>query len=130
MDETAILQQPMSGAIKAGWVCLLLGLVLMLIPFPLFYIFGPLCSVAFILAIVGLAQGQTGKGIALLISSIVLPPIFWFIGLGIVAAMYEYRRAPDASPTSAWSEADKSYAVLRFHGAEGTLEGYYSRKEG
>jgi hypothetical protein len=84
MDETAISQQTTSGPIKAGWVCLILGLVLMLIPLPLFYIFGPLCGVAFILAIVGLAKGQTGKGITLLISSLVLPPIFWFIGLAIL----------------------------------------------
>jgi hypothetical protein len=59
MGETAIPQQTTSDAIKAGWVCLILGLILMLIPFPLFYIFGPLCVVAFILAIVGLAKGQT-----------------------------------------------------------------------
>ena len=87
MGETAIPQQTTSDAIKAGWVCLILGLILMLIPFPLFYIFGPLCVVAFILAIVGLAKGQTGKGIALLISSLVLPPIFWFIGWGVLGAM-------------------------------------------
>jgi general secretion pathway protein G len=80
------LQQTTSGAIKAGWACLILGLVLMLIPFPLFYIFGPLCGVAFILAIVGLAKGQTGKGIILLISSLVLPPMCWFIGLAILGS--------------------------------------------
>jgi len=87
MNETTMPQQTTSGAIKAGWVCLILGLVLMLIPFPLFYIFGPLCGVAIILAIVGLAKGQTGKGIALLISSLVLSPIFYFIGLAILGAM-------------------------------------------
>ena len=89
MNETTIPQQLTSGAIKAGWVCLILGIVLMFIPFPLFFIFGPLCGVAFILAIVGLAKGHTGKGITLLISSIVLPPIFWLIGLAIFGAMFQ-----------------------------------------
>jgi hypothetical protein len=88
MNGTTIPPQTMSGTIKTGWICLALVLALMLIPFPLFYIFGPLCGVALILAIVGLAQGQTGKGIALLISSIVLPPIFWIIGLAILGSVF------------------------------------------
>ena len=86
MNETAVQQEQTFGALKAGWVCLVLGLVLMLIPFPLFYVFLPLCGVAFILSIVGLAKGQTAKGITLLICSIVLPPVFYFIGLAILGA--------------------------------------------
>lgn len=87
MSETAIPRQATSPALKTGWVCLSIGLMLMLIPFPLFYIFGPLCSVALILAIVVLAHGQTGPGLMLLIASLVLPPVFWLIGWGILGAM-------------------------------------------
>lgn len=87
MAEIVIPQHGTSSAIKTGWVCLIVGLLLMLIPFPLLYISGPLCGVACILAIVGLAHGHTGKGIALLIASLVLPPLFWLLGWAIVAAM-------------------------------------------
>lgn len=86
MNDTATQQESTSGALRAGWVCLALGLVLMLIPFPLFYVFWPLCGVAFILSIVGLAKGQTGKGLTLLLCSVILPAIFYFIGLAILGA--------------------------------------------
>lgn len=87
LSEIAMPQQSTSSALKTGWICLSIGLLLMLIPFPLLYISGPLCGVAGILAIVGLAHGHTGRGIALLIASLVLSPLFWLVGLAVLTVM-------------------------------------------
>ena len=88
MTDTSLEMKPGAGALKAGWACLVLGIILMLVPFPLFYLYWPLCIVAFILAIVVLSKGQTTNGIVLLAASILLPPIFYFIGLAIFGATY------------------------------------------
>jgi hypothetical protein len=75
-----------SNVTKAGWICLLIGVVMELIPFPLFWVYGGLFAAAFVLAIVAITRGQTGQGIVLLIASMIIPIIGWFAGLAILGA--------------------------------------------
>ncbi|HZH44276.1 MAG TPA: hypothetical protein VEY50_09365 [Lysobacter sp.] len=79
---------PRSAPVKATWVCLILAWVLFLIPLPGAGVFvgWPLNLVAFILAIVVMARGFTRKGLIPLIASLVVSPIVYFIGWGILGA--------------------------------------------
>lgn len=77
-----------SAPVKATWVCLILAWVLFLVPLPGLGMFigWPLNLVAFILAIVVMARGFTGKGLLPLIASLIVSPIVYFIGLAIFGA--------------------------------------------
>lgn len=89
---SATTQQKQSGGTGcAGWVCLALSCAFMFVPFAGIFIGGCLAFVAFVLAIVVLAKGEVGSGIALLLCSLILPPIFGVIasvlGIAILAGM-------------------------------------------
>lgn len=78
-------------SLTGGWVCLICAIwaVFAFGPFGLI-IAGPLLLVCWIMAIIGMAKNNTGGGIALLLSSMFLPPIafvVWFILLAVVGAM-------------------------------------------
>jgi hypothetical protein len=78
------------GAVFGGWVSLLVAVGSIFVPFPTFWLYGPLILAAFICGIVAIAQGKAGQGITLLICSLILPPIamgiFWtaVVGAGSV----------------------------------------------
>lgn len=73
--------------VKATWICLIIAWVLFLLPIPGVGMFvgWPLNLVAFILAIVVMTRGLTGKGLIPLIASLVVSPIIYFIGLAVLA---------------------------------------------
>jgi hypothetical protein len=75
-----------NGAVFGGWVALLVAIASVFVPFPTFWLYGPLILAAFICGIVAIAQGKAGRGIILLLCSLVLPPIailiFWTAVLG------------------------------------------------
>lgn len=83
------LNQPKSAPIKATWICLVIAWVLFLVPVPGagMFVGWPLNLVAFILAIVVMARGRTVPGLIPLISSLVVSPIVYFIGLAIFTAI-------------------------------------------
>jgi hypothetical protein len=71
----------------AAWLILGIAWLCFLIPFPgLGLLFGwPLNLVAFILAIVAMAKGGAGKGIAQLLLSLIASPAVYFVGVMIFA---------------------------------------------
>ncbi len=78
------------GGAIGGWVCFGLGVLSMYLSVWSFFIYGPLFFVAFILAIVAMAQKRIGSGITLLLCSLVIPPILWFyLGLTRTAKTVE-----------------------------------------
>lgn len=89
MAETTSVTVPQSNVAKAGWICLVVGIVFQLIPFPFFWLYGPLFLASFVIGIVSMTRGQTGNGIILLISSVVLPIIGFVIGIGIMGETYQ-----------------------------------------
>lgn len=74
--------------VKAAWICLIIAWVLFLLPIPGVGMFvgWPLNLVAFILAIVVMTRGLTGKGLIPLIASLVVSPIIYFVGLAVLAS--------------------------------------------
>src|SRR5690242_2997734 len=61
-------------AILAGWLCFAIGLVLVFVsPLGMLLVYGPLFLAAFVLSIVGMAQGRIAGGVVLLLTSIVVP---------------------------------------------------------
>jgi hypothetical protein len=67
-----------SGGVGAGWICLVIALVLELIGFAVPYMGAPAAVfllVAFIMAVVALARGNTAGGITLLLVIFVLPAV-------------------------------------------------------
>ena len=70
-----------SSGPKAGWICLAIGILLFILPIPMFglgiLIAGGLCTAALILAIVSMNKG-TG-GLALLLSTLIGSPIAYVL---------------------------------------------------
>ena len=88
MNATNDAAQPHKPApVTATWVCLVVAWVLFLIPIPGAGLFvgWPLNLAAFILAIVVMARGFTGKGMIPLLASLVVSPIVYFIGIAVLA---------------------------------------------
>jgi hypothetical protein len=74
--------QPKTSAILAGWVILLFGFILALVPglgLSMMLISFPVCIAGFILGLIGAANSKPFHGVFLIISSIVSFPIFWII---------------------------------------------------
>lgn len=70
---------PGQAALRGGITCLLLGLIAIVVPLPLTWLYVPLFGVAVIAATVAICQGAAGRGILLLIATLVLPPILWVL---------------------------------------------------
>lgn len=84
----------------AAWLLLGIAWLCFLIPFPGLGMFlgWPLNLVAFVLAVVAMAKGGAGKGVAQLLLSLVAPPVVYLVGVvvfaGAVSAISQ--PAPDA----------------------------------
>lgn len=78
-----------SSAPKAAWICLAIAWACFVLPIPgIGLVVGwPLNLVAFILAIVAMAKRGASAGLWQLLASLVVSPIMYFIGLGIMAGI-------------------------------------------
>lgn len=72
-----------ASASFGGWVCWWVAVILVPIPLPTVFFYGPLFLVSLILAIVAIAQGRTGSGITLVLFSVAGIPIAMAIGLAM-----------------------------------------------
>lgn len=101
-----------NGAVIGGWVCFGLGVILMFVTLWSFVIYGPLFLVAFILAIVAIAQKRIGQGVTMLLASLIVPLVL-FVGLGATRtanAVAEIKNAPNAgAATAAKATGDSVY---------------------
>ena len=76
MGNAQVLQTNVKqGAVIGGWLCFAIGLATMYFSMWTFFIYGPLFLVAFILSIIAMAQKRIIGGIALLLTTIILPSI-------------------------------------------------------
>jgi len=79
------------GSLTSTWICLILAWLLFLIPIPgTVLIGGPLNLAAFILAIVVMSNGRVVGGLIALLSSLIISPIIYFLGLAIFTAVVAY----------------------------------------
>jgi hypothetical protein len=67
------------GAVIGGWLCFGLGIIFMYSSVWTFFLYGPLFIVAFILAIVAMAQRRVLGGVVLLLSCLIVPVVMFFV---------------------------------------------------
>ncbi len=71
--------------VKAGWICLAVAWALFLIPVPGTGLIGWALNVAaFIISIINMVKGRVGAGVAQLVCVLVVSPMVYFAGLGIL----------------------------------------------
>jgi hypothetical protein len=74
------------SAALGGWICFGIAVVVLFIPLPTWFVYGPLFFVSFILAIVAMTQGRVASGLTLLLMNIFGFPVLFFaailLGLG------------------------------------------------
>lgn len=89
MSESSLSITSTSKApVLAGWICLGIAWVALLAPIPgTGFVGWPLNLVAIILAIISLSKGKTLPGVLQLVGGLILSPIFYFIGVVIMAAL-------------------------------------------
>ena len=73
-----------TAPVAAGWITLGVTWLLFLVPIPGLGLLGWVANlVALVLSIVVLSKGETGHGIGQLVCSLLVSPIFYFIGLAL-----------------------------------------------
>lgn len=83
--------------VKAMWICLLLGLIFFVLPFPgTILAAAPLNLAAFILAIVCLTRGRTAHGVIGLVGTTVVAALAYLLGLTLLAISAAGISAEDA----------------------------------
>ncbi len=115
-------QRPQSKAVAAGWLCFVIGLVLVFVsPMGMLLLYAPLFLAAFVLSIVGMAQGRIAGGLVLLLISIVVPlvSVIGVSGYRIGQALHEQ----DVQKKTALSK-------LAFEDVKGYPDGEYMYVEG
>ena len=105
-----------SGAALAGWLCLALGMILMVLSLGLFILYGPLILAAFILSIVAMAQRRIASGVVLLVVSLAVPTTSW---LGLVV----FKVGSSVAETQQAKKA--SLSAIAFEDVEGYIDGGY-----
>jgi hypothetical protein len=100
-----------SGAAIGGWICFILGMVVMFWSLWLFLVYGPLFLVSFVLAIVCLTQRKLTNGLSLLLAVLIVPATtLLFLGtLRADAALKEL----DAETAKARSDATRKGVASR-----------------
>jgi hypothetical protein len=83
MEISTPSQRTQCKAVVAGWLCFVIGLVLVFVsPLGILILYVPLFLATFILSIVGMAQGRIANGLVLLLLSIVVPLVSVIGGAG------------------------------------------------
>ena len=113
--------------VKAAWICLITAWVLFLLPIPGISLFvgWPVNLVAFILSIVVMTRGLTGKGMVPLIASLVVSPIIYFVGLAVMAgaavsgdAYKDYKARADAAEATRTEQAAPAADAIKITARE------------
>ncbi|MGC2061429.1 MAG: hypothetical protein WA610_00510 [Thermodesulfovibrionales bacterium] len=76
---------PQRPPVTAGWICLGIAWALFIIPIPGIGIIGwALNLAAFVISIIVMVKGRVGAGVAQMVCALVISPVIYFIGLGIL----------------------------------------------
>jgi predicted RNA-binding Zn-ribbon protein involved in translation (DUF1610 family) len=100
------------GAAKGGWVCFGVAVIIMFIPIPAWFIYGPLFFVSFILSIVAMSQGRIASGITLLLANVVGVPILFIIAFAFGLATWAIALHPLAAQQSAAATTNQVSDIL------------------
>lgn len=87
MNEVPSTPAQDTSLVKPGWVVLIVGWVIMLVPFPgTGWIGGMIAGIGgTVLAIINLTRGLTGVGIAQLLCALLVTPVVYWVGFMIFA---------------------------------------------
>ena len=102
------------GAAIGGWVCFGLASIIMFIPIPTWFIYGPLYLASFILGIVATSQRRIASGITLLLANVIGAPVLFIIALAIGVATWSgaldnaRQRAAERSSVTATNRVEDS----------------------
>ena len=81
--------------VKAGWICLAVAWALFLIPLPGLGLVGWAFNLAaFIISIIVMVKGRVGAGVAQMVCSLVVSPLLYVVGLGILGQVLFPRPMP------------------------------------
>jgi hypothetical protein len=126
------------GAAIGGWVCFGIGVVVLFIPLPTWFIYAPLFFVSFILGIVAMAQGRIANGLTLLLFNIIGVPVLYVVAIlfglatwgaiGLGAAVMN--QASNATPPAQTTSALKTNSVTVITPTFATIEGAFGAKLG
>lgn len=112
-----------SGAVIGGWVCFVLGVVLMFASLWSFILYAPLFLASFVLAIVAMAKGRVGQGLVMLIASILVPFVLFF-ALGATRTADFAKQVKEQPARKAAAAADASPNDVVKVSAEGLYQAY------
>lgn len=76
------------GAAIGGWVSFGLAAIIMFIPIPTWFIYGPLFLASFILGIVAISQKRIASGVTLLLANVIGAPVLFIVALAIGIATW------------------------------------------
>ncbi len=86
---------PQKPPVKAGWICLAVAWALFLIPIPGLGLIGWAFNLAaFIVSIIVMVKGRVGAGVAQMVCSLVVSPLMYVVGLGILGHIFFPRPMP------------------------------------
>ena len=89
MENQAVAPSPTNSApVKAAVVCLILAWIFALLPIPFISMMGMIAMniVAFILAVICLTKSAVKPGVGVLVGSLVVTPLMYFLGLAVLGA--------------------------------------------
>lgn len=95
--------RPGSSALRGGMACFIIACVIALVPFPTFFLWTVFVFVAFILAIVAMAQGRVGGGIVLLLLCLFVPGPCALMGTAMFAKAVSESSSRSSDYSSSYS---------------------------
>jgi hypothetical protein len=112
-----------SRAALAGWLCLVLGMVLMFTSLTMFFLYGPLFLAAFILSIVSMAHRRIAVGVVLLVAVLAVPSVTWIslVALKVGSGIADTQQAKKAALSSIGFEDVTSYVDGGYMYCKGTV---------
>ena len=122
-----------STAIRAGWILLLVGLVLACIPllgFVSWLIGYPLCFAALILGCIGAASGRPVAGVVLILASITAAPVALFVAPFVSTMIAANASAPNPPATEGIKEDSNTVGLPPVESAGADASGTWTDVEG
>lgn len=76
-----------SGAVRGGWICFGIGIAVVAVSSLLGFLYIPLFVASFILGVVAIAMGRVTSGVALVLSTLILPMAVNALAPGFLGAI-------------------------------------------
>lgn len=138
-NQTAVISASNSAPVKAAVICLILAWIFALLPIPFISMMGMIAMniVAFILAVICLTKSAVKPGVGVLVGSLVVTPLMYFLGLAVLSAGlggviegYNHRAAQVAQSKLQGQSSDVADASVNASDFAGKWKGQFSYSHG